>query len=56
LAIANSCLDEHVSEEHAALSGVLRPLTLASADQAERDHASFVQAIREGRIDVEIEH
>jgi len=26
------------------------------ADQAERDHASFVQAIREGRIDVEIEH
>jgi uncharacterized protein (DUF2252 family) len=26
------------------------------ADQAERDHAAFMKAIREGRIDVEVEH
>jgi uncharacterized protein (DUF2252 family) len=26
------------------------------ADQAERDHAAFMQAIREARIDVEVEH
>jgi hypothetical protein len=27
-----------------------------NADQAERDHAEFMQAIRSGRIEVQVEH